>query len=136
MNHLVEAWKAGKLLQYRSRLFIHDPEWLDWRNHPSCPAFREWQFEFRINPDNDWTPEMDEAFNEVERKSNLGKQILKNIKPKREWQWLTDEEAYEVYDKAQSEVDSHWNAGGTRLKFPPTLYRAIEAKLKEKNNAG
>jgi hypothetical protein len=27
----------------------------------------------------DWTPEEDEAFNEVERHSNLGKQILRDI---------------------------------------------------------
>ena len=27
----------------------------------------------------DWTAEEDEAFNEVEKNSNLGKQILKNI---------------------------------------------------------
>ena len=28
----------------------------------------------------DWTPEMDEAFNEIEKQSNLGKQILRDIK--------------------------------------------------------
>ena len=38
----------------------------------------------------DWTPEEDEAFNEVERQSNLGKQILQEIKPQREWVGLTD----------------------------------------------
>jgi len=46
----------------------------------------------------DWTPEEDEAFNDVERHSNLGKQILRAIgqpyvyAPKREWVGLTDEE--------------------------------------------
>ncbi len=33
----------------------------------------------------DWTPEMDEAFNEIEKRSNLGKQILTAIKPQDEW---------------------------------------------------
>ena len=66
----------------------------------------------------DWTPEEDEAFNEVERQSNLGKQILQEIKPKREWVGLTDED----------EID--WEEGGN-LK---DLVKAIEAKLKEKNN--
>ena len=65
----------------------------------------------------DWTPEMDEAFNEIEKKSNLGKQILKEIKPQREWVSLTDED----------ELD--WEEGGN-LK---DLVKAIEAKLKEKN---
>jgi hypothetical protein len=44
----------------------------------------------------DWTPEEDEAFNDVEKHSNLGKQILREIgQPyhfqKREWVGLTDE---------------------------------------------
>jgi len=67
---------------------------------------------------NDWTPEEDEAFNEIEKQSNLGKQILQEIKPKREWVGLTDED----------EID--WEEGGN-LK---DLVKAIEAKLKEKNN--
>ena len=33
----------------------------------------------------DWTPEMDEAFNEIEKRSNLGKQILTAMKPQDEW---------------------------------------------------
>ena len=44
----------------------------------------------------DWTPEEDEAFNAVEKQSNLGKQILRDIEgqpyvyaPKREWVGLT-----------------------------------------------
>jgi len=65
----------------------------------------------------DWTPEEDEAFNEVERQSNLGKQILQEIKPQREWVGLTDED----------ELD--WEEGGN-LK---DLVKAIEAKLKQKN---
>ena len=52
---------------------------------------------------------------------------------KREWVGLTDEEVYEVYGSVQEEVNEHWERGGTTMMFPPTLYKAIEAKLKEKN---
>ena len=66
----------------------------------------------------DWTPEEDEAFNEVERQSNLGKQILQEIKPKREWVGLTDEERDEC-------LGNYITAEGRA--------QAIEAKLKQKN---
>ena len=66
----------------------------------------------------DWTLEEDEAFNEVERQSNLGKQILQEIKPQREWVGLTDEERDEC-------LGNYITAEGRA--------RAIEAKLKEKN---
>jgi hypothetical protein len=70
------------------------------------------------NPD--WTPEEDEAFNAVEKQSNLGKQILKEMgQPyhfdKREWVGLTDEDFY-----GQSELQR------MAMKY-------AEAKLKEKN---
>jgi len=74
----------------------------------------------------DWTPEEDEAFNEVEKHSNLGKQILREIKP-REWVGLTDEEI----DKAWRSVDYTVPWDQHRID----IARAIEAKLKEKNNA-
>jgi len=51
----------------------------------------------------------------------------------REWVGLTDEEIDEVYVEMQEKVNEHWNKGGTTMMFPPTLYKAIEAKLKEKN---
>ena len=54
--------------------------------------------------------------------------------PKKEWVGLTDEEATKVYAEIQEKVDEHWNKGGITMMFPPTLYKAIEAKLKEKNN--
>ena len=82
---------------------------------------------------NDWTPEMDEAFNEVEKQSNLGKQILQEIKPQREWVGLTDEEVNQLYTQIQEQVDKHWTDGGTSMMFPTTLYKAFEAKLKDKN---
>ena len=69
----------------------------------------------------DWTPEMDEAFNEIEKKSNLGKQILKEIKPKHEWVGLNDEERYELLSKADWAYD------------PESYAVLVEAKLKEKN---
>ena len=69
----------------------------------------------------EWTPEEDEAFNEVERHSNLGKQILREMgQPyhfeKREWVGLTEEELSDCMD----------------MSIQKTC-RAIEAKLKEKN---
>jgi hypothetical protein len=69
----------------------------------------------------DWTQEEDEAFNDVEKHSNLGKQILREIgQPyhfqKREWVGLTDED----------EID--WDGGDLK-----SFAKAIEAKLKEKN---
>jgi len=73
----------------------------------------------------DWTPEEEEAFNAVEKHSNLGKQILRDMgQPyhfeKREWVGLTDEEVKAII----------WN-----LPYEPSQVdiRAIEAKLKEKN---
>jgi hypothetical protein len=66
----------------------------------------------------DWTPEEDEAFNEVEKQSNLGKRILKEIRPERTWIGLTDEDISEI-------VRGTHNTG--------SFVRAIEAKLKQKN---
>ena len=54
-------------------------------------------------------------------------------KAQRTWVGLTDEEVYEIYASVQEEVNKHWENGGTTMMFPPTLYKAIEAKLKEKN---
>ncbi len=72
----------------------------------------------------DWTPEEDEAFNEVEKHSNLGKQILRDIEgqpyvyaPKREWVGLSNAEMIEL-----SQILGWWD-----------LILEVEAKLKEKN---
>ena len=75
----------------------------------------------------DWTPEEDEAFNEVEKQSNLGKQILREMgQPyhftQRPWIGLTDEEV-------KNFVQAVWPREAT----PTDYIRAIEAKLKEKN---
>ncbi len=74
----------------------------------------------------DWTPEEDEAFNEVEKQSNLGKQILREMgQPyhfeKREWVGLTDEEIWTVLQFRGYSTDTI------------EIAKAIEAKLKEKN---
>jgi len=52
----------------------------------------------------------------------------------RTWVGLTDEEVNQLYTQIQEQVDKHWTDGGTSMMFPTTLYKAIEAKLKEKNN--
>ena len=77
----------------------------------------------------EWTKEEDEAFNEVEKNSNLGKQILRDLEgqpyhyaPKREWVGLTEE------DQA-----SFWTADQMTHEEWQQLFAAIEAKLKEKN---
>jgi hypothetical protein len=76
----------------------------------------------------DWTKEEDEAFNNVEKNSNLGKQILRDLgqpyvyEPKREWVGLTDEEKKSFWTADQM-TQAEWDA----------LFNAIEAKLKEKN---
>ena len=46
---------------------------------------------------NDWTPEEDEAFNEIEKQSNLGKRILKEIRPERKWVGLTNDELTDLF---------------------------------------
>ena len=69
----------------------------------------------------DWTPEMDEAFNEIEKQSYLGKQILKEIKPQREWVGLTEEEIWNLLQFRKYSIDTI------------EIARAVEAKLKEKN---
>jgi len=80
----------------------------------------------------DWTPEEDEAFNEVERQSNLGKQILQEIKPKREWVSLTDEEIIDVnLSKVKRLIDDPIVCDTDHNIIE--LGKAIEAKLKEKN---
>lgn len=69
----------------------------------------------------EWTLEEDEAFNMVEKHSNLGKQILREMgQPyhfeKREWVGLTDEEIKQM-----------------GLSNYIKVVRETEAKLKEKN---
>ena len=58
-------------------------------------------------------------------------QVYKNTQ--RQWVGLTDEEVNQLYTQIQEQVDKHWTDGGTSMMFPTTLYKAFEAKLKEKN---
>ena len=80
--------------------------------------------ELGLNYEPDWTPEEDEAFNDVEKHSNLGKQILREMgQPyhfeKREWVGLTKDEVEILAYKAEGNT---WKA-----------VELAEAKLKEKN---
>ena len=77
----------------------------------------------------DWTKEEDEAFNDVEKHSNLGKQILREIgQPyhfeKREWVGLTEEELKKTWYEMKNIMG--W------YSFEE-IAKAIEAKLREKN---
>ncbi len=72
----------------------------------------------------DWTPEEDEAFNEVEKHSNLGKQILREMgQPyhftQRPWIGLTEDER----------IDLMYESNGNEI----VAIQITEAKLKEKN---
>jgi len=75
----------------------------------------------------DWTPEEDEAFNEVEKQSNLGKQILQEIKPKREWVSLTPTQVKLLWEGVQEEAIK----SGDSLNW--VFYTHINEALKEKN---
>ena len=73
----------------------------------------------------DWTNEEEEAFNDVEKHSNLGKQILRDIEgqpyvyaPKREWANLTDREMMDAINLDDT---------------PMEMGRKIEATLRSKN---
>jgi len=59
--------------------------------------------------------------------------VLGYYRQMRKWVGLTDGEVDEIYTSVQEEVNEHWNKGGTTMMFPLTLYKAFEAKLKEKN---
>ena len=70
----------------------------------------------------EWTREEDEAFNEVEQQSNLGKQILREMSqpPRHTWIPLTEQEIGELYRAGFSNNTD--------------FARAVEARLKEKND--
>jgi len=95
----------------------------------------------------DWTPEEEEAFNDVEKHSNLGKQILRDRfnkssgmdcctydciqgrdcpVRKAKWVGLTEKDICEAAVKSQEGISPRDDT----LRFAI----AIEAKLKEKNN--
>jgi len=73
----------------------------------------------------DWTLEEDEAFNEVERQSNLGKQILQEIKPQREWVELTPADFDWLEQVFGNKVSNNF--------VLDEIVCVISAKLKQKN---
>jgi len=68
---------------------------------------------------------------DIPQKKNMAK--LKEILMPHLWKELTDEEVDQIYTQIQEQVNKHWEEGGTSMMFPTTLYKAIAAKLKEKN---
>jgi hypothetical protein len=98
----------------------------------------------------DWTPEEDEAFNEVEKNSNLGKQILRDMgqpyyfdpsngtisKDKNDPRFTPLGQLWPVSIKREwvnltsEEIGEIYRVGWANNM---ELARAIEAKLKEKN---
>ena len=98
----------------------------------------------------DWTPEEDEAFNEVEKNSNLGKQILRDMgqpyyfdpsngtisKDKNDPRFTPLGQLWPVSIKREwvnltsEEIGEIYRVGWAANM---ELARAIEAKLKEKN---
>jgi len=82
----------------------------------------------------DWTQEEDEAFNEVEKHSNLGKQILRDIEgqpyhfEKREWDELTLAEVKEAYNQHAKYQSEDMGASGW-VEFAD----ALQTILREKN---
>jgi len=76
--------------------------------------------------DQDWTPEEEEAFNAIEKQSNLGKQILQDMK-------LVDTPTHIRLDKHQISRlmrDSGLSAPYASVK---EFVRLLEAKLKDKD---
>ena len=94
----------------------------------------------------EWTKEEDEAFNEVEKQSNLGKQILRDRANKSSGMDCCTYDCVQgrncpVRIKALEEValeidkiyEAHHNQYGECESVNFGYERAIEAKLKEKN---
>lgn len=84
----------------------------------------------------DWTLEEEEAFNEIEKKSNLGKQILKSIKPKDE---IKKELATvkEYLDVLKLKVETYMFLGKEahkRLKQIDLKIKELEKQIKEPND--
>lgn len=66
----------------------------------------------------DWTPEEDEAFNEVEKNSNLGKQILREIgQPYHFDLFVSPSQRNQVLEEVAMEFDKMKNGGDTTASF-------------------
>jgi hypothetical protein len=108
-----------------------EPEW----GEAICP---EVGYEITMTDDHPrdlgWTPLYAHPPHKIGNIGCLGMPVNVPVTPpQRTWVGLTDEEVDEIYTFVQLEVNDHWDKGGTTMMFPLTLYKAIEAKLKEKN---
>jgi hypothetical protein len=66
----------------------------------------------------DWTSEEDEAFNEVEKHSNLGKQILNDIgQPYHYDVFVSRSQRNAVLEEVAKEFDKMKNGGDTTASF-------------------
>ena len=67
----------------------------------------------------DWTSEEDEAFNEVEKQSNLGKQILRSIEgqPYLFDVYVSPSQRNTVLEEVAREFDKMTNSGDTAASF-------------------
>jgi len=62
----------------------------------------------------EWTKEEDEAFNDVERNSNLGKQILRDLgQPYHFDVYVSVSQRNQVLDEAANMCDELWQNDGT-----------------------
>jgi len=67
----------------------------------------------------DWTKEEDEAFNEVERNSNLGKQILRDMEgqPYHYDLFVSPSQRNQVLEEVAKELEKFTNFGDTAASF-------------------
>jgi hypothetical protein len=66
----------------------------------------------------DWTKEEDEAFNEVEKHSNLGKQILRDLgQPYYYDVYVSPSQRNAVLEEVAKEFDAMKNGGDTSASF-------------------
>ena len=66
----------------------------------------------------DWTQEEDEAFNDVEKHSNLGKQILKDLgQPYHYDLYVSVSQRNQVLEEVALEFDKMTNFGDTAASF-------------------
>ena len=67
---------------------------------------------------NDWTKEEDEAFNNVEKHSNLGKQILRDLgQPYHYDVYVSPSQRNTVLEEVAKEFDKMKNGGDTTAGF-------------------
>ena len=65
----------------------------------------------------DWTSEEDEAFNDVEKHSNLGKQILKDMGQPYHFTYVSPSQRNAVLEEVAKEFDAMTAFGDTAASF-------------------